>query len=143
MPADQPTITPDDVLSAYVNTGQKASPEAVASAQTFTEAVESQEVDHGCYTELPVPQLMLDVQFKDKTHLALPYHDLQSIRFDPSGTITMVFTNTTIVIKGTHLDPLYRRLQGHYVTTMHLSKSLDNQTGTSTPKITSIQEHTR
>lgn len=142
-----PPISVDSVLKDFASSGSRHTSNPPPTHQPYEPAApdpiampEPQEVNHGCYTELPVPQLMLDVQFQDKTQLALPYHDLQSITLNPSGTLTLAFTPATLIIKGSHLQHIYKRLQGHYVTSLRPSSQLTKKQTEPDPRIESIQQ---
>ena len=68
-----------------------------------------------CYTEQAIGVAMLDLELEDGSRLALPYHDLESVGFDPDGRIELTYRSRRVTFRGSALLPLHKALTGHRV----------------------------
>lgn len=57
--------------------------------------------------------LMLELRFKTRNSIALPYSYLTKVTYDPSVGITIEFAGDTVQITGRNLDPVYHALVHH------------------------------
>ena len=53
---------------------------------------------------------MLRLRYHDGTWRALPYYGLYSILYDPALGIELVFSNTTVRLRGRNLVPLFTQI---------------------------------
>lgn len=65
---------------------------------------------HGCYSAHATDLRMLDVRLADGTHVGLPYHYLNEIRYTASERFTLEFATCRITVDGLRLDPIYQAL---------------------------------
>lgn len=82
-----------------------------------TEVTQSEDepIVKDCYTEMPTPMAMVDFVDGKWDRFALPYHALESARFNRSGTITLQFHGQEVELKGRNLKDLYSGLTRHSV----------------------------
>ena len=72
-------------------------------------------IEHKCYTEMPIHVAMIDLQLENGDHVALPYHYLEEVQFNPSTGIKMFFNEREVTITGRNLQPIYAGLTGHRI----------------------------
>ena len=58
---------------------------------------------------------MLRLRFHDGTWRAQPYYGLASMAYDPALGIELVFTTTTVMLRGRNLFPLFTLIGDHSV----------------------------
>lgn len=79
------------------------------------EPLEDEPIVKDCYTEMPTPMAMVDFVDGQGDRIALPYHALESARFNRSGIITLQFHGQEVELKGRNLKDLYSGLTRHRV----------------------------
>lgn len=70
---------------------------------------------HACYSEHATDLRMLDIQLANGDRVALPYHFLERVEYNPSKGFDLVFSTCRVVVVGSRLEPVYRGLLGHRV----------------------------
>lgn len=97
-------MSDSSVLSRYGITPPAASPAETPDRKPFSvlRATGGQE-------------LMLDVRFNTGDREGFAYAYLMKVKFNPSGSITAIFTTDTVVIEGRNLLPLFDGLLIHAV----------------------------
>lgn len=83
------------ILEKYIS--QQPKPPKAEPEPTITES----------YTEMPTHVAMLDLVDEAGNHTALPYHALESVHFNPSGTITLKYHSQEVTLTGRNLKPIY------------------------------------
>ena len=98
--------TPGSVAAKYANSqaGSGHEPDATVDTQT-----------HACFTEHAIGVAMLELELEDGSRLALPYHDLESVGFDPDGRIELHYRSRKVIFRGTALLQLHKALTSHRV----------------------------
>lgn len=95
------------------------SPMSPASGVVARYAGESREPpdirQHGCYSAHATDLRMLDVRLADGSHVGLPYHYLNQIRYIASERFTLEFATCRITVDGLRLDPVYQALLSNRV----------------------------
>jgi hypothetical protein len=98
--------TPGSVAAKYATSQSSSGQESHPAADTQS---------HACFTEHAIGVAMLDLELDDGNRLALPYHDLEAVGFDPDGRIELSYRSRKVIVRGTALLPLHKALTGHRV----------------------------